>query len=169
MQFKTLPFGSVDAFNVLIEIPKGSSNKYEYDEQLDVLRLDFVFTDLEIPFNYGSIAGTLGGDGDPQDAIVLSTYPLVPGTVVTCKTVGFLEALDRGEVDNKMICFPVADPLAAKYDDVGDFNQEQLREIGDYFRAVGIQKNKIMEIIGYRGKQEAVAELERSRITGREM
>ncbi len=164
MDFKNTPFGDLEKFNVLIEIPKGSSNKLEYDQDLDAIRLDFVFEDLAFPFNYGSIAGTLGGDGDHLDAIVLSSYVLPIGILVPCKPIGMMEILDRGEQDNKIICIPVKDPLIKQYEDIADFSEEQLREWEDFHHAVAVQKNKIMEIKGFHGKDVALAELEKCRI-----
>ncbi len=167
MPYKNLPFGKTDAFNVVVENSEGASNKYEYDERLDLFKLDFVFGgDLRWPFNYGFIAGTRGGDGDMLDAIVISSHPIDPQTLVVCKTVGMVEVVDRGERDNKIICVPLADPLAKQLSDISDFSEEQQRNWEDFFHELAVQKNKIMEIKGFRNKSTALDELNKYKSFG---
>src|SRR5947209_3971020 len=82
MNIKDLPFGELEAFNAVIEIPKGSQDKYEYDEELDVIKLDRVlYGSQRFPFNYGFVPETRAEDGDHTDVLLLSTNPLVPGCV----------------------------------------------------------------------------------------
>ena len=117
-----------EILKVFIEIPKGSNHKFEYNEKTGKLELNFVFSavggpasrsgsetlqgrmtggkDLVFPFNYGFIPGTLGGDGDPLDAIVLSDRPISSSTILDCKPIGVLKTIDRGEVDDKIVCVP---------------------------------------------------------------
>lgn len=162
MLFKHILFGSLGAFNVFIEIPRGSNLKYEYDKKSDSLKLDFVFKNLTFPFNYGFIPGTLGGDGDTLDAIVLSSEPIGSGTTVKCKSVGILKTLDRGEVDNKIIFVPLEDELAEKYQDIQDLPSDSLQKWKEFYLEVARQKNKVMEIIGLENRQVALEELKNS-------
>jgi inorganic pyrophosphatase len=87
MSLKNVPFGTIDRFNVVVEIPKGSGNKYEYNEELDAITLEWAFTGgFCFPFDYGFIPQTLGGDNDPLDVFVISSHPFSPGIVVSCRT-----------------------------------------------------------------------------------
>jgi inorganic pyrophosphatase len=160
INFKKIPFNNTEEFNVLIEIPEGSINKYELDEVSGLMKLDFVFRDgLFLPFNYGSVAGTLAEDGDPLDAIVYSSKPLLSGTVVTVKPVGLFKMKDRGEQDNKILTVPIVDPLAKILNDVGDITEKQKNDITHFFQQVGIQKHKIVEIEGFFGKNKVSEEI----------
>ena len=153
-----------ESFQVLVEIPQGSNEKFEYDEAAGEMKLNFVFRDLVFPFNYGFIPGTLGGDGDPLDAIVLSSAPIPSRTVIQCKAIGMLKTIDRGEVDDKIICVPLRDELARKYHDVTDLPSETLAKWTKFYLEVARQKKKVVEIIGLRNKQEALEEIKNSLI-----
>ena len=164
MIFKNLPFGSIDSLNVLVEIPAGSSNKYEYDEKLQEIVLDYVFPDnFCFPFSYGSVAATRAGDGDPLDAVVLSSYPIMSGAVAQVKPIGILKLKDRGEQDNKLITVPLCDPLAAKLHDMADLSVAKQKQIRQFFQEVGRIKKKKMEIEGFFGRAEAIKEINNSR------
>ncbi len=128
-----IPFGSLEAFNVLVEIPEGSNLKYEFDEASGEMKVDFVFENFSFPFSYGFIPGTLGGDGDHLDAIVLSSEPISSGSVIKCRAVGVMETIDTGEVDNKLIVVPVADDLAKKYQDISDLPEDSLKKWTDLY------------------------------------
>jgi inorganic pyrophosphatase len=163
MDLKKIPFGSMEAFNVLVENSRGSQNKYEYDEELETIKLDFVFSgDLKWPYNYGFIPHTRAGDGDMLDVCVLSSHAIDPGVVVKCKAIGMIEVLDRGEVDNKILAVALPDLLAEKYSDITDLSDEQIREFEDFLQDLAVQKNKIMEIKGFRNKEIAEAEIKKS-------
>jgi len=159
-----IPFGSLEAFNVLVEIPMGSNLKYEYDEKSDSLKLDFVFKDLVFPFNYGFIPHTLGGDNDSLDAMVLSAKSFGVGEVVKCKAVGVLKVIDRGEVDDKIIAVALNGELAAKYQDIQDLPPRSLEKWTEFYRQVGIQKNKSMEAKEIQNKQAALEEIKKALI-----
>jgi inorganic pyrophosphatase len=165
MNLHDIPLGTPELFNVLIEISEGSSNKYEYDEKLNMLILDYVFTDgFAFPFNYGSIPRTRAEDGDPLDAIVLSSYPIIPLTVVQVIPVGILKLKDRGEQDNKLLTVPVMDPLAQTIKSLSDLSLEKQDEIKNFFIEVGKQKNKTMDIEGFYDRDEAIHEIEKYRV-----
>jgi inorganic pyrophosphatase len=162
MDLKNIPFGEPEAFNVIIEIPEGSNQKFEYDEASGEMRVNFVFKDLVFPFNYGFIANTLGGDGDALDAIVLSSAPLESGEVLKCKAVGVLKTLDRGEVDDKIICVSLSDKLSEKYQDIPDLPPDSLQKWTDFYMEVARQKEKTVEILDLKNKQEALVEIKKS-------
>lgn len=165
MDFAKIPTGAPETPNVLIEISDGSSNKYEYDESLKALTLDFVFKDgFKFPFNYGSIPGTLAEDGDPLDAIVLSTYPILPGTIVVVKPIGILNLKDRGEQDNKLITVLNSDPLTATLNSIVDLTLEERNKISNFFKEVGVQKNKTMDIEGFYDKDAAIEEIKKCQL-----
>ena len=148
-------FGKIEKFNVLIENKQGTKNKYEYDSEAEAMRLDFVFSDgLVWPYNYGEILGTLGGDGDKLDAIVLSTEPIDSGVVVACRAIGMEEVLDRGEEDNKIICIPVVDRGMAKILDFADLDKAWAKTFVDFLSEIAKQKNKTMEVLGFVGKEK---------------
>ncbi len=159
-----MPFGSLDTFNVIIEIPEGSNEKFEYDEKSGQMVLDFVFKDLVFPFNYGFIPGTLGGDGDALDAIVLSSQPLKSGSVAACKTIGVMETLDRGQRDDKIICVPLDDGLAVKYQNVDNLPPDSLQKWTEFYLEVARQKNKVIEILGFEKEPFSIKLMAKSRI-----
>jgi len=163
MSYKNISFGKTEAFNVLIEIPENSYNKYEYDEEFDEIKLDFVFWgDCKFPHNYGFVLGTHAPDGDYLDAIVLNPSPLVIGTIVACRPIGLIEIIDRGEVDNKLITVPIACEEYKNIRFITDLpgNFEKIHR--EFYRLIGIQKNKTIEIKGFLGKESAIEELKRS-------
>lgn len=142
-----------EEFDVLVENRQGSKNKYEYDESAKALRFDFVFMDgLVWPYNYGEILGTLGGDGDKLDAIILSTEPIDPGVVAKCRAIGMIELLDRGEEDNKIICIPVRDNGMKNILDFKDLEPSWEKVFKDFLNEIAKQKEKTMEIKGFWGK-----------------
>lgn len=160
MNLKKIPTGSPKACNVLIEVPTGSVNKYEYDETLGVLKLDYVFHGgFHFPFNYGFVPNTLAEDRDPLDAVVLSSAPIQPGTLVTVTPIGLVKLKDRGEQDNKLIAVPVVDPLSDKFHDISDLSESEQKGIIEFFKEIGVQKHKTMDIESLEGKDSAEAEI----------
>jgi len=165
MSYKNLPFGDINAFNVLIECPEGSYNKYEYDAEIDQIKLDFVFWgNCKFPHNYGLIPGTHSPDGDHLDAIVLNPTPLATGTVVLCRPIGIIEMTDRGEADSKLITIPVACKKYKNIQSIKDLPKDFEKIHREFYRLIGIQKNKTMEIIGFWDKEKAIEELKKSRL-----
>ena len=161
MTYKNIPFGTINKFNVVIEIPKQSKNKYEYDEDLDAIKLDWVFTGgFHFPFDYGYIPETRGGDGDHLDAFIFSSHPIAMGTIVECRTIGMIELLDREEEDNKILAVPLVDPEYKTYQKLSDLTFDYKTIFEEFFKELGIQKNKTMEIKGFRDKQVADSVLE---------
>lgn len=162
MDLSTIPLGTPENPNVIIEIPDGSSNKFEYNEKLNALRLDYVFRNgFHFPFNYGFVPHTLAEDNDPLDAAVLSSQPIPALTVVSVKPIAILRLKDRGEQDNKLIAVPLVDPLAEKYNSLADLSEDERQKIVDFFKEVGVQKNKTMDIEGFADKDAAIEEIKR--------
>ncbi len=164
MNIKDLPFGELEAFHVVVEIPQGSQDKYEYDEKLDVIKLDRVLYGANrFPANYGFIPETRAEDGDHADAVLLSTNPILAGAVVTARAIGFMEMIDSGEKDNKIICVTVDDPRFNDIQTLEDLPQHKLKEIQNFFETYKVLQNKKVEVNGFQGKDRAIEELEATR------
>jgi inorganic pyrophosphatase len=160
MSLRNVPFGSLEPFNVVIEIPQGSKNKYEYSPELDVLTLDFVFTgDFAWPFNYGFVPETLAGDGDALDVIVLASNPIDAGSVVSCRAVGLIETLDRDQVDNKLIAVPVRDHGQDEILDSKDLGSNFFEICKTLYAEIARQKKKTVELSRLDNKKAALAML----------
>ena len=115
------------SLTVVIEIPGGSRNKYELDHETGQIYLDrMLFTATRYPADYGFIEGTLGGDGDPLDALVLLEDPVYPGVWVEAKPVGLLWMQDEAGEDAKIICVPPTDPRWRGVEDLRDLPEELL-------------------------------------------
>src|SRR4051812_34041256 len=116
-------------FNAIIEIPKGSYNKYEIDKETGLIALDRVnYSQAPYPFDYGFVPQTLWDDGDPLDVIVLSTFPLLPGILVKVRPVAVMDMTDTGESDYKVIVVPVDDKRWDDIHDLGDLNKHMIKE-----------------------------------------
>ena len=164
MSLKDIPFGEAEVFNVVIEITKGSQDKYEYDEKLDVIKLDRVlYGSQRFPANYGFIPETRAEDGDHSDALVFSTNPLMCGSVVSARAIGIMEMIDSGEVDHKILVVPVADPRFKEILALKDISSHVLAEIKNFFETYKVLQGKTVEIKGFGDKAKALAELEKTR------
>lgn len=121
-------------FLSVIEIPKGSKQKYEMDKQTGLLILDRILhTSTHYPANYGFIPRTLSDDGDPMDALVLCTEMLHPMTLVECFPIGLITMLDDDERDEKVIAVPVMDPQMNAYSDISQLPPHMFAEIAHFF------------------------------------
>jgi len=160
MSFKNVPFGKIDEFNVIIETPKGSEKKYEYNEESDQIELDWVFTDgFSFPYNYGFIPQTRGGDNDPADVLVLGSLPIERGTILKCRAIGIMKLIDRGEQDDKIIAVSLIDSEYNKYQDIKELPFDYQYILKEFIKELSIQKDKIMEIKGFEGKEITLKEL----------
>lgn len=156
--------GSADKINVIIEINKGSKNKYEIDKETGIIALDRVnHTTQDYPFDYGFIPQTLWDDGDAVDVVVLTTYPLFPGVLVRVRPVAIMSMVDSGEADDKIIAVPVDDPRFSTVKDLADINPHTIKEIEHFFATYKKIQNKEVKINGFKGKTEAAAAFERGR------
>lgn len=155
----------VEAF---IEIPSGSQNKYEWDKEKNVLRLDRVlFSPVHYPTDYGFIPDTLEEDGDAIDVLVLVTHPTVPGCVIETRLVGVLSMVDDKGTDNKLLGVPVKDPRFATVTDLDDVPPHILREIEHFFRTYKDLEGKSVDIQGWKNAEIAVQVLEQAKANHR--
>lgn len=144
--------------NALIEINRGSKNKYEIDKETGLIALDRVaHTAQDFPFDYGFVPQTHWHDGDALDVIVLTTYPLLPGILVNVRPVALLKMVDSGDNDNKLIAVPVDDPRFAEVKDLGDINKHTLKEIEHFYSTYKKLQNKEVTVEGFGGAAEAQA------------
>ena len=157
--------GTKDEMNVIIEIPSGSQNKYEIDKETGLIKLDRAnYGPTPYPGNYGFVPQTLWDDGDAVDVLLLSSYPIHPGILVTARPVAIMNMTDDGESDDKLICVPVDDRRWDDVKDVGDLNQHTLKEIKLFFETIKLLKGKPVEVTvhGFAGKADAQAAFERA-------
>ncbi len=148
----------------LIEIPAGSQNKYEFDKEKGVLRLDRVlYSPVHYPADYGYIPETLEEDGDPIDILVLVTNPTIPGCIVDCRVVGVLAMEDDKGIDNKLLGVPVKDPRFSQVRDLQDVPPHKLREIEHFFQTYKDLEGKTTVIKGWKGAEYARTIYERAK------
>ena len=149
--------------NVIIEISKGSKNKYEIDKETGLIKLDRAMkTAQDYPFDYGFVPQTLWEDGDALDVVVLATYPLATGILVEVRPVGVALMTDSGESDYKIIAVPKSDPRWDEVKDLSDVNQYTLKEIKHFFETYKTIENKIVEISAFEDKKSAFAAIEKA-------
>ena len=137
--------------NVLIEIPAGSKNKYEFDKDLNAMALDRVLSSsVQYPCDYGFIPNTLGNDGDPLDGMVIIDEPTFPGCVIAARPIGMLEMIDGGDRDEKILCVADKDPNYAHVTSLKDIPQHRLDEISEFFKTYKNLEKKVTEILGWK-------------------
>lgn len=144
-------------FDVLIEIPKGSRNKYEYDFKLKKIRFDrMLFSSMMYPGDYGFIPETLALDGDPLDVLVLGHEPTFPMCVMEVAPLGVFHMADEKGPDEKIICVPVSDPIWSLRKDIHDLNPHRLKEIAHFFKVYKDLEHKKVEVGGWGDVNEAM-------------
>ncbi|GBQ14209.1 inorganic diphosphatase [Swaminathania salitolerans] len=148
-----------DDINVVIEIPQGSSVKYEVDKESGAIFVDrFLFTPMNYPAAYGFIPNTLAADGDPADALVLAPGPIVPGAVIRARPIGMLKMEDESGQDEKIVCVP-HDKIHTQYTDIKtihDLPEITLKAIAHFFeRYKDLEPNKWVKVSGWEGPEEA--------------
>ena len=134
--YLSLPIGEAapDEVNAVIEISRGQTNKYEYDKELHVFRLDRnLYSPVHYPGDYGFIPSTLSDDGDPLDVLVLVDAPSFTGCVMTVRPVGFLEMIDQGQRDEKVLAVGTNNPIFKDVHDYQELYSHLLREIEHFF------------------------------------
>ncbi len=137
--------------NVLIEIPAGSKNKYEFDKDMNAMALDRVLAaSVMYPYDYGFIPNTLADDGDPLDGMVMMDQPTFPGCVIAARAIGMLEMIDGGDRDEKILCVPDKDPRYANVKSLKDVPQHRLDEIAEFFQTYKNLEKKSVEILGWK-------------------
>jgi inorganic pyrophosphatase len=149
---------------VFVEIPSGSRNKYEFDPELGAIVLDRrLFSSMSYPGDYGFIEGTLGGDGDPLDALVLVGDPTFPGCRIRARPVGVFYMTDEKGPDEKIICASSHDPTWMRVHDLEDFHPEHLAEIEHFFQVYKDLEKKKTATSGYGSAAEALEVIEAAR------
>jgi inorganic pyrophosphatase len=145
------------AFPVVIEVPKGSKNKYELDKETGLLRLDRVlFSAVHYPANYGFIPRTFCDDGDPLDALVLGQEPLHPLTIVESRAIGVMRMRDEKGIDDKIVAVSVHDPAFADYSDHQQLPAHLLREVRRFFEDYKVLEKKQVLVEDLLGPNDAL-------------
>ena len=150
---------------IIVEIPRGSQNKYEYDHETHQIMLDrHLIVSMGYPAEYGFIPDTLGGDGDPLDILVLTEYPTFPGCQIDTKVLGMCIMTDENGEDAKIIGVPAYDPQWKSASDIGDIPKNILDRIAHFFTVYkDLDEGKWMKVENWVGKEEALAEIAASR------
>jgi inorganic pyrophosphatase len=149
----------------IVEIPKGSRNKYEYDPELGAIKLDrFISASVVYPTDYGYVPDTLAPDGDPLDVLVCVSEPTFPGCVIIAKTVGLFRMADEKGPDDHVLCVPIADPGWNTYEDVDDLPKQLRDEIGHFFSVYkDLDPDRHSQVKGWAGRAEALKAIEAAR------
>src|SRR2546423_4385650 len=152
-------------FDVLIEIPRGSRNKYEVDHASGRIRLDrTLFTATQYPADYGYIEGTLGQDEDPLDALVLVQEPTFPGCLIRSRAIGMFRMTDEKGGDDKVLCVPAEDPRLEHLRDIHHMGEFDRLEIQHFFQVYkDLEPGKSVEGATWVGRVEAEQEIVASR------
>jgi inorganic pyrophosphatase len=145
-----------DVVYTIVEIPKGSRNKYEYHKQAGIIKLDRVlYSSLYYPGDYGLIPRTHYDDGDPLDILIMINEPTFPGCVIDARPIGLFRMLDRGDPDDKILAVPDREPLYRDYHDLGDVPQHYLDEVAHFFSVYKDLEGARVEVVGWEGVDEA--------------
>ena len=145
------PSPSPGLVNLIVEIPAGSSNKYEYFAEAGVMALDRVLhSSVRYPFDYGFIPNTLAEDGSPLDAMVIMAEPTFAGRLIQARPIGVLDMHDMGHYDGKILCVPVADPRQQGIQSILQIAPSQLEDVAEFFRTYKNMEGRVTEIGGWR-------------------
>jgi inorganic pyrophosphatase len=155
--------------HAVVEIPKGSRNKYEWDPELGAIRLDrFLFSSVVYPTDYGFIPETLAGDGDPIDAVICVSEPTFPGCLIPVKAVGLLEMRDEKGEDEKILCVPRHDPNWDQVEQLEDLPIQLRDEIANFFQIYKQLEFKDVQVAGWHPRDAAYEAIERARARWRD-
>ena len=158
-----------DSLTIIVEIPKGSRNKYEWDHEADALKLDrFLFSSMVYPTDYGFVPDTLGLDGDPLDAMVCVSEPTFPGCWIDVKPIALFKMEDDKGIDDKVLCVPLKDPSWNKFEELEDLSVQLRDEIAHFFSVYKDLEQKAVKVDGWYPREVAVEEIEASRRRFRE-
>ncbi len=162
-----IPLGedAPNEINVIVEVPKGSPNKYEIDKETGIIKLDRAnYSAAAFPCDYGFAPQTLWEDGDALDVVILATFPIPSGILVKVRPVAVMEMIDTGESDYKIIAVPVDDKRWEDVQDLADVNKHTLKEIQHFFETYKALKGKpaVVEVKGFKGKSEAIPAITKS-------
>lgn len=168
MSLHDLPIGDnvPDVVNAVVEVPKGSHNKYEFDEKLGVIKLDRVlYSPVHFPLDYGFIPETRSADGDHLDVLIIGSDPVFPGCLVEVRPLGFLQMIDSGEEDLKILAVQTKNPRFDTIKDMKDVETTQphlLKEIVHFFQVYKDLQGKKVEIVGWEGVSAAKEEIKKA-------
>jgi inorganic pyrophosphatase len=154
-----------EEFNVIVEIPKGSNNKYEVDKETGLIALDRAnYSYAAFPFDYGFAPQTLWEDGDPLDVVIITTFPLLPGILVKVRPIGVMEMIDGDDSDYKILAVPVKDKRWDDVKDLKDLNQHSLKEYTHFFETYKQLKGEpvVVKINDIKGKSAAIEAVQKS-------
>ncbi|MBN2264249.1 MAG: inorganic diphosphatase [Candidatus Aminicenantes bacterium] len=150
--------------DVIVEIPKGSRNKYEFDREKGAFKLDrMLFSSMHYPSDYGFIRDTMAEDGDPLDALVLVTEPTFPGCLIEAKPIGLFKMRDEKGMDYKILCVPVGDPLWNHIGRLKDVPPHLLIEIEHFFDVYKELEKKKTAVEGWEDVESALEVIRRAR------
>jgi inorganic pyrophosphatase len=153
-----------DAFSCIVEIPKGSRNKYEYDHERDVITLDrFLFSSVVYPTDYGFIPDTLALDGDPLDVMVCVSEPTFPGCMIDVKPIALFRMEDDKGVDDKVLCVPLSDPGWSWMERLEDLSNQMRQEIAHFFSIYKDLEQKKVTVDGWYPREAAIEEIAAAR------
>ncbi|MFL5826398.1 MAG: inorganic diphosphatase [Thermoleophilaceae bacterium] len=153
-----------DPLLCVVEIPKGSRNKYEYDPELGAIKLDrFLFSSMVYPTDYGFIPDTLAEDGDPLDAMVTVSEPTFPGCVIPVKPIALFKMKDDKGIDDKVLCVPLQDPAWNTFDVLDDIPDQLRDEIEHFFSVYKDLEQKRVTVDGWYPREDAVEVIRESR------
>jgi len=159
MGFSDIKLGkdAPETINVVVEIPKGSHNKYEYDEDDHEIHLDRVLhSAVFFPTDYGFVPGTRSEDGDHLDVLVLLSEPTFPGCVMKVRPIGILDMEDEGGIDWKLVAVAVKDPHSKNINDIEDVEEHLKKEIKNFFEIYKtLEEGKWVKVKDWHGKAEA--------------
>ena len=141
---------------VIVEIPKGSRNKYEYSKELGVVKLSRVlFSSLHYPGDYGFIPRTYYEDGDPLDVLVMNNEPTFPGCTIEARPLGVFMMFDQDQPDDKILAVPARDPIFKDYKSIADIPQHFLHEVGHFFEVYKDLEGIRVQPVGWEGVEAA--------------
>jgi inorganic pyrophosphatase len=151
-----------ESIYVIVEIPKRSRNKFEYDKS-GFMKLDRVlYSSLHYPGDYGFIPRTHYDDGDPLDVLVMTNEPTFPGCVIEARPLGIFRMLDRGLHDDKILAVPATDPLFDSYQELEDVPPHFLQEVAHFFSVYKDLQHIGVEVLEWEGREVAISEIERA-------
>jgi inorganic pyrophosphatase len=155
---------ATQSFTAVIEIPKGSRNKYEYDHEKHAIKLDrFLFASMVYPTDYGFIPDTLSLDGDPLDVMVCVSEPTFPGCVIEVKPIALFRMEDDKGVDDKVLAVPCSDPNWNQLQTLEDLAKQLRDEIEHFFSVYKDLERKKVKVDGWYSREEAIKEIAESR------
>jgi inorganic pyrophosphatase len=166
VDYKTLPIGdqAPSVIHAVVEIPKDSKHKYEYDPKLGVFRLDRVLHSADTPTEYGFIPSAEVDDGDPLDVMIFLSWPTFPGCILEVRPIGKLNVMDDKGLDEKILAVAQHDPHYQRIDELEAVEPHVLKEIEQFFTVYKGWRTKLSLTFGWSGKKEALKRIEACRM-----